>query len=232
MGALAAVIFDFDGVIVDSERLHHETMAETMAGKGPAFDWAFYRENLMGLDDRGAFTTLLKRAGIEPSPEEIRRRIAHKAALFAKHAADGRVPAFPGAVELIRACAAAGPVGLCSGALRSDIEPVLATLGIAGCFSVRVTADDVHKSKPDSTCYRLCVEQLAKKFPNRGIAPATCVAIEDTTDGIASARGAGIPVVAVATNLPAAVLRAAGAAAVVETLVGLTPETLAAPGGQ
>ena len=226
MGVPAAVIFDFDGVIVDSERLHHETMVETMAGAGPATPWEFYREKLMGLDDRGAFAVLLKRAGIEPTPEEIRRRIARKATLFAKHAADGRVPAFPGAVELIRACAGAGPVGLCSGALRSDIDPVLTALGIEDCFSVRVAADDVHQSKPDSTCYRLCVERLAATFPKRGITPAACVAIEDTTDGIASARGAGIPVLAVATNLPAAVLRAAGAAAVVETLAGLTPERL------
>ena len=87
------------------------------------------------MDDRGAFAVLLKRAGIEPEPEEIRRRVARKAALFAKHAADGRVPAFPGSVDLIRACAAACPVGLCSGALRSDIDPVLAALEIAQCFS-------------------------------------------------------------------------------------------------
>ncbi len=227
MGLPAAILFDFDGVIVDSERLHHETMVETMAGTGPAFDWAFYRENLMGLDDRGAFTALLKRAGVEPTPDEIRRRIERKAVRFAAHAADGRVAAFPGAVELIRACAATGPVGLCSGALRSDIDPVLAALGIADCFSVRVTADDVHASKPDPASYRLCVERLAATFPTRGIEPATCVAIEDTTDGIASARGAGIPVVAVASNLPADVLRAAGAAVVVETLEGLTPQRLA-----
>ena len=227
MGVPAAILFDFDGVIVDSERLHHETMVEAMAGEGPATPWEFYRENLMGLDDRGAFAVLLKRAGIEPTPEEIRRRIARKAALFAQHAADGRVPAFPGAADLVRACAAAGPVGLCSGALRSDVEPVLAAMGIATCFSEKVTADDVPASKPDSACYRLCVARLAARFPQRGISPAACVAIEDTGDGIASARGAGIPVVAVATNLPAAVLRAAGAAAIVETLAGLTPARLA-----
>ena len=222
----AAVLFDFDGVIVDSERLHHETMVEAMAGAGPATPWEYYRENLMGLDDRGAFAVLLRRAGMEPAPEEIRRRIARKAALFAKHAADGRVPAFPGAAELVRACAATGPVGLCSGALRSDVDPVLAALGIAERFAATVTADDVAASKPDPACYRLCMERLAAQFPKRGIAPATCVAIEDTTDGIASARGAEIPVVAVATNLPAAALRAAGAAAVVETLAGLSPERL------
>ena len=228
MGAPAAILFDFDGVIVDSERLHCETLAEAMAGAGPAFDWEFYRENLMGLDDRGAFAVLLRRAGLAPLPEEIRRRIARKAVLFAQHAAAGRVPAFPGAVDLIRASAAAGPVGLCSGALRSDIEPVLAALGIADCFAARVTADDVPASKPDPASYRLCVARLAEKFPGRGIAPATCIAIEDTPDGIASARAAGIPVLAVATNLPAAALRAAGAAGVVATLAGLSPAGLAA----
>ncbi len=227
MRAPAATLFDFDGVIVDSERLHHETLVEAMAGQGPATPWEFYREHLMGLDDRGAFAVLLRRAGLEPTPDELRRRIARKAELFARHAAAGRVPEFPGAVELIRACAAAGPVGLCSGALRSDVDPVLAALGVAACFSEKVTAEDVAVSKPDSACYRLCVERLAARFPQRGIAPAACVAIEDTTDGIAAARGAGIPVVAVATNLPADVLLRAGAAAVVASLAGLTPERLA-----
>lgn len=227
MGVPAAILFDFDGVIVDSERLHHETMAEAMAGDGPGTPWEFYREHLMGLDDRGAFAVLLRRAGIEPTPEAVRARVARKAVLFAKHAADGRVPALPGAVDLVRACAAAGPVGLCSGALRSDIDPVLAALGIDKCFAEKVTADDVSASKPDPASYRLCVARLAAKFPKRGIAPAACVAIEDTADGIASARGAGIPVVAVTTNLSAGVLRAAGAAAVVDTLKKLTPATLA-----
>ena len=227
MGLPAAVLFDFDGVIVDSERLHHATMAEVMAGEGPAFDWDFYRENLMGLDDRGAFAFLLRRAGLPATPEGIGMRIARKAGLFAKHAAEGRVPAFPGAAELIRACAAAGPVGLCSGALHSDIDPVLAALGLEKCFAVQVTADDVPRSKPDSACYRLCVERLAAKHPARDIVPAACVAIEDTVDGVASARGAGVPVVAVATNLPAGALRAAGAAAVVPSLAGLAPERLA-----
>ena len=227
MGVPAAILFDFDGVIVDSERLHHETMVEAMAGQGPATPWEFYREHLMGFDDRGAFAVLLERAGIDPTPEEVQRRIARKAELFAQHAAAGRVPAFPGAADLVRACAAAGPVGLCSGALRSDVDPVLAALGIADCFSEKVTAEDVPASKPDPACYRLCVARLAARFPARGIAPGTCVAIEDTDDGIVSARGAGLPVVAVATNLPADWLRAAGAAAVVDRLAGLTPARLA-----
>ncbi len=226
MSAPAAIVFDFDGVLVDSERLHCETMAEAMAGDGPAFDWVFYRANLMGLDDRGAFARLLARAGIEPAPEEIRRRIERKAALFARHADEGRVPAYPGAAAFVRACAAAAPVGLCSGALRSDIDPVLASLGIAECFAETVTADDVERSKPDPASYRLCVERLAARFPECGIEPAACVAIEDTTDGIASARGAGLIVLGVATNLPPAALLKAGAADVVDSLERLTIATL------
>ena len=231
MGAAAAILFDFDGVIVDSERLHHETLVEAMGGEGPEVSWEYYRERLIGFDDRGAFAALLERAGLPATPEEIRRRVGRKAALFARHAAEGRVPAFPGAVELIRACAAAGPVGLCSGALRSDIDPVLGALGIGECFSEKVTADDVAASKPDPASYRLCVERLAARFPSRGIAPAACVAVEDTADGIASARGAGIRVVAVATSHAPQALRAAGAADVVETLVGLSPGELAARAG-
>ena len=227
MARPAAVIFDFDGVIVDSERLHHETMVAAMAGQGPATPWEFYHEHLMGFDDRGAFAVLLERAGIAPTPEEIQRRIAVKARLFAEAAAAGRVPALPGAVELVRACAVQGPVGLCSGALRSDILPVLDALGIADCFAEMVTADDVPLSKPDPACYRLCVARLAARFPEEGITPATCVAIEDTTDGISAARGAGIPVVGVATNMEPAPLLAAGARRVFVALTAITPEQLA-----
>ena len=222
MKSPAAVLFDFDGVIVDSERVHFETMAAAMEGEGPAFDWDFYREKLMGFDDRGAFELLLGRAGIEATAEEIGKRIARKAAVFGRAAAGGGVPAYPGAAELIRSCAGAGPVGLCSGALRGDVDPVLAALGVAGCFAAIVTAEDVERSKPDPACYRLCVERLAARFPGGGIEPGACVAIEDTADGIASARGAGLAVLGVATNMSAESLRAAGAQAVVGSLAGLS----------
>lgn len=103
---------------------------------------------------------------------------------------------------------------------------MLTALGIAECFAARVTADDVHRSKPDPASYRLCVERLAAEFPDRGIVPAACVAIEDTVDGIVSARTAGLPVLGVANSLTAEALRAAGAGIVVASLAGLGPEDL------
>ncbi len=228
MARPAAILFDFDGIIVDSERLHHETMVAAMAGAGPATPWEFYQEHLMGVDDRGAFAVLLERAGIVPTPDEIQRRIAVKAKLFAAAAAAGRAPVLPGAVALVRACATQGPVGLCSGALRSDIRPILNALEIADCFAEMVTADDVPQSKPDPACYRLCVARLAARFPAAGITPAACVAIEDTADGIRAARGAGIPVVGVATTTAAALLQAAGARRVFAALTAINPAQLAA----
>lgn len=227
MRTLTAILFDFDGVIVDSERLHHETMVAALEGVGPETPWEYYHENLIGFDDRGAFAHLLERAGMEPTPESIQRLVARKAELFAEQAAAGRVLPLPGAVDCVRACAAVGPVGLCSGALRSDIVPVLQTLELTACFAELVTADDVRMSKPDPACYRICLARLAVRFPERGVAAENCVAIEDTVDGITAALGAGLPVVGVTTNLPAHTLRAAGAQAIIATLAGQTPADLA-----
>ena len=109
----------------------------------------------------------------------------------------------------------------------ASLSFAMASLGLAGCFAVLVTADDVETSKPDPASYRLGVARLADTFPDAGIAAESCVAIEDTADGIASARGAGLAVLGVATHLTADELLAAGASAAVETLEGLGPGFLA-----
>ncbi|MDR0993722.1 MAG: HAD family phosphatase, partial [Verrucomicrobiota bacterium] len=221
-----AVLFDFDGVIADSERLHHQTMVEVMGETGPETPWSFYRENLMGMDDRAAFAFLLKRSGVAATPEAVREKMAQKAVLFARYAAEGRVPVFPGAVRLIRSCMGRVPLGLCSGAVKSDIDPIVSALGLDEAFAVRITAEDVPQSKPHPASYQLCVEALAALFPQRDIRPGTCLAIEDSPDGIASAHAAGVPVLAVATNCTQEELRATPAFASVPSLDDMILESL------
>ena len=106
-------------------------------------------------------------------------------------------------------------LAISSGALRSDISPILETLGITGCFDVIVTAEDVARSKPDPECYRLAHNRL-NEFWRLDLSPGQVLAIEDTPAGIAAAKGAGLRVIAVTNSYPAAHLSQADQ--IVETL--------------
>lgn len=109
--------------------------------------------------------------------------------------------AYPGAVATIESLSASGlPMSICSGALRSDILPILARLGIAGCFRHIVTADDVRKSKPDPECYTLAYQWLSLAYPSLLTTPGKCLAVEDTPAGIQAAKRAGLKVLAVTNS--------------------------------
>lgn len=198
-------MFDFDGVLADSERVHCRTLSEVVEGLGlKRVDWEEYARDLMGFDDRDAFGAALKARGTEPEAGLVERCVKEKARLFRAEAEAGDVPEMPGAAAFARDCAGRVKIGLCSGALRSDTEPVLRRMGLEGVFSAVVTAEDVSRSKPDPESYRLCAERL-------GVEAERCVAFEDTVDGTRSARGAGFRVAGVATSLEEEELRAAGA---------------------
>ncbi|MBQ9344406.1 MAG: HAD family phosphatase [Kiritimatiellae bacterium] len=215
----AALIFDFDGVLVDSEPLHCQTISETLVAHGwPPVPWDLYQKTLMGFDDRDAFRHA---APVGTSERDIAALVAEKAALFAALAEAGRVPPLPGAAEAVRRAMATGlPVALCSGALRSDVEPVLRHLDLVSAFPVLVTAEDVAHSKPDPESYRLVLSKL-------GVAPEKAIVFEDSLDGLLSATAAGIPVYGITTHLPPAVLRSHGAAATAPSLA-LAVDTLLA----
>jgi beta-phosphoglucomutase len=190
---LQAVIFDFDGVIVDTEHLHYEALNRVLEPMGMGFSWDVYVRDLIGFDDRGAFAAVLRKKRQPYNDAEIKRLVERKAATF-HHMVSAEPPdPFPGSVELIRHLSGRIPLGLCSGALRSDIAPIFKVLALETAFDVLVTADDVRASKPDPSCYRLAVNRLAEKH---GIAlrPAQCLAIEDTPAGITSAKGAKLRV--------------------------------------
>ena len=220
---LKAVVFDFDGIIVDSEPLHCRAFQKLLEPLGAGFTWDEYVERYMGFDDRDAFREAFRVHGLTLDDEKLSLLIASKAAMFQEVAAEG-VNSYPGAVELIRQLSGKTPLALCSGALLSDIEPVLRMLSIPDAFDCIVTADDVAASKPDPASYLLAIQRLRQLFPSQQIHPALSVAIEDTPAGISSAKTAGLRVLSVTNSYPAAELLTADR--VVGSLSTITLEDL------
>lgn len=193
-----AVIFDFDGVIVDTEPIHWQAFREVLGPLGIPFPWEEYADRYMGFDDRDAFREAFRVHGRTLSGEALAEVIAAKSRAFREILREGVRP-FPGALPLIEAIHSRGiPLAISSGALRSDIDPILAALGIADRFVRIVSADEVERSKPDPESYRLAWSSLRRRFPGAMTSPENTVAIEDTPAGVRSAKGAGLSVLAVA----------------------------------
>ncbi len=209
---ISAVIFDFDGVVVDSERLHWAAFNAVLKPHGKTISWAEYTDVFIGFDDRDTFKTAFPDLG----KIELAKLIADKAAAFQDLLAEGGAAALPGAVELIKHLSGKIPIAICSGALREDILPIIGKLGLGDAFDTIVTAEDTPRSKPDPAPYRLTKERL-------GIRDG--LVIEDTPAGIASAKGAGLKVLAVTNSYDRSYLTEV-ADAVIDSLEGLTLETL------
>jgi beta-phosphoglucomutase len=197
-----AVIFDFDGVIVDTEPLHYRAFQQTLEPLGLHFTWEEYVETYIGFDDRDAFRHAFASQKIPLNTDTLHSLIDKKASVFIEVIKSG-VTAYPGVAELISHLRTEKiPLAICSGALRSDIDPILSMLNITDFFTVIVTADDVAASKPDPECYQLAFQRLVSNGTNTFF-PNTTLAIEDTPAGIAAAKGAGLQVCAVTNSYPA-----------------------------
>lgn len=197
-----AVIFDFDGVIVDTEPLHYAAFQRTLEPLDLHFSWQEYVETYIGFDDRDAFRHAFSTKGTILYQDTLHRLIEQKASYFEEVVRSG-VTVYPGVLDLIHYLGTNKiPLAICSGALRTDIDPILDTLGIANFFDIIVTADDVAVSKPDPECYRLAFERLLSTHQNSFSKNAT-IAIEDTPAGISAAKGAGLMVCAVTNSYPA-----------------------------
>ncbi|MHB8783418.1 MAG: HAD family hydrolase [Desulfobacteria bacterium] len=195
-----AVLFDFDGILVDSEPMHHRAFNEVLDPLGMAFPWKEYVETYMGFDDRDAFREAFRAKGIDLDDTNLAKLVSAKSEAFLRGLRAG-VTAYPGAVTLIETLSAAGtPLALCSGALRADIDPILAQLGVARRFDAIVSADDVRRSKPDPESYALAFRRLAETYSSSLTVPGKSVAVEDTPAGIRSAKGAGLRVLAVTNS--------------------------------
>ncbi|HET6419908.1 MAG TPA: HAD family phosphatase [Geobacteraceae bacterium] len=220
---LNAVLFDFDGIIADTEPVHYRAYQEIFVPLGLGFSWDAYVSRYIGLDDREIFRRVFSADNHDPGSEQLKLLVSIKASIFQDIVLSG-VEAYPGVVELIGDLSGKVPLALCSGAVRSDIMPILRRFDLLDAFDAIVTADNVNVSKPDPESYRMAVRELSGVHAGRKIIPGACLAIEDTPAGIASAKGAGIPVLAVTNSHPAEKLQ--DASIIVDSLRGLTLETL------
>jgi beta-phosphoglucomutase len=212
-----SIIFDFDGILVDSEPAHEAAFRYACEGVDVTFTHEEYLAHLVGFDDRDTFRAVERLRGRTFSTEELRILHAMKPHGFKKAVEEGRVPPFPGSFELLKAARAAVPIAICSGATRFEIDLVLGHYGLKGLVPIIVSADDVEQSKPSPAPYLLTVQKL-------GTTPDRCVTMEDTSRGVDAAKGAGVAVVGVCHTLPAAKL--SHATLVVERIGELSVEKL------
>lgn len=226
---LKAIVFDFDGVVVDSEPLHYQGFLEVAQSIGFTFDYATYLERYVGFDDRDGFRHILREMGRPIDERRVLELCAAKQEVIERLVRQG-VPMIPGARALIEeashqgAGAASLPIAIASGATRLDIELMLDGLGLRERFELIISADDVSVSKPHPQTYARAVEQIAAMHPELAVQPADCLAIEDTAAGIESATGAGLMTLGLATTGPAETLHRA--MRVVPDLTGVTVEKL------
>ena len=219
---LRAVVFDFDGVIVDSEPLHFRSLYEALLGAGVEITREEYWDHLLAYDDRSSIRLAFERRGERPEPERLEQVVRAKAERF--QALIPEVAVFPGARELIGALRAALPLAIASGARREEIETILSGIGLRDAFREIVGAQDATATKPDPAPYLEAARRLGRAVP--GLVPEDCIAFEDSVAGVLSARGAGMKVIGVAHTYPAAKLRSA--TRVVDSLQALEPASLGA----
>ncbi len=215
-----ATLFDFDGVLVDSEPVHLAAFNDVLVDRGMKLDEREYTERYLSLDDAGVFREALSRGGRTLREEHVRALVEAKHPRFLARFADAfRV--FPGATELLGRRAKRGPVGIVSGALREEITFALDRMGLRDAVRFIVSAERAVAAKPDPAPYLLGMDELRRLGHEGGV-----VVLEDSPGGVTSAKAAGLRCVAVTHSCAAGELSAAGADAVVADLASVTDALL------
>ena len=198
----AAVLFDFDGVIVNSEPLHFFAFHDVLrAEKIELGEEEYYRE-LIGFDDRGAFRHLFEKRQLPLDPKALLRLMTRKSEVMMDLIHRNQYQALPGVEEFVRGLWRHYPLAICSGALREEIEAMLEGVSLRDCFSVIVAAEDVTVGKPDPSGYLLTARHVSDRIKH-SLRPADCLIVEDAPSVCQTTRAAGFPVLAVTTSHPA-----------------------------
>ncbi|MBI4166470.1 MAG: HAD family phosphatase [Acidobacteria bacterium] len=205
---LRAIIFDFDGIIVDSEGLIYNLTREMAAQEGWTVTEEEYYRDYLALDDRGLVEHLFQTHGKPLNLERRDELVEWKFRAYQKLIKEG-LPPIPGAVEFVRNVAKRYPLAIASGSLRIEIEHLLAKMDLRSCFQVLATADDCQRSKPDTEVYFVALAKLnaLPDFAPKPLESSECLAIEDAPLGVVAAQGAGIRCLALTHSRPAEKLR-------------------------
>lgn len=202
--SLKAVLFDFNGVIINDEAIHQKLIDQILIEENLRPNPKEDNQVCLGRNDRACLSELLGRRGRVVTDTHLTSLIVRKSQRYQREiAALERLPIYPGLQDLMFNIRSAQlKMAVVSGALHSEVVMVLRIAQLVSYFSVIVGGDDVTTSKPEPEGYLLAVEQLNQHHPDLNLSPAECLAIEDTPAGIQAAKRAGMTVVGVANTYP------------------------------
>jgi HAD superfamily hydrolase (TIGR01509 family) len=202
---LKAILFDFNGVIINDEPIHQKLIDEILLGenlRGSSVEE--YQKFCLGRSDRACIRDILEHRGRIVSDEYLTKLVRNKAKLYGQYIeALETLPIYPDLEAFLQRIKETGiKIGLVTGALRNEAQLVLERAEIANYFSVIVAGDDIRVSKPQPDGYLLAVERFNRVDFNLQLQPQNCLAIEDTFAGIQAAKNAGMQVVGIAHTYP------------------------------
>ena len=196
--AVAAVIFDFDGVLANTEQLHLRAIQDALATLGRSLEQRDYVERFLGYGDRDVFVEVAREHGWALDDVALQSLMTVKADRYRHHLTAGSA-LFATAAPCVRRLAERFPLAIASGSLHGEIHDILTAAGLRDPFRSIVGADDVTAGKPAPDSYLKAAELI-------GVAPAHAVAIEDSRWGLESARAAGMRTIGITTTYGASAL--------------------------
>jgi beta-phosphoglucomutase len=222
---LRSIIFDFNGVILNDEPLHHISMKDSVAELGIVLTREAYWAKYLPLDDASCLASILRDFHLQLSDEQKRNLLERKVQLYRKLIKDS-VPLFPGAAQFVKKAAQFYPLAIASGARRQEIESVLDAAGLRRYFRSILAAEDFIKGKPHPESFLQALARLNSDMGGSSspIKPGECLVIEDSVDGVRGARLAGMVCLAVSNTYPTGELREANK--VVSSMENLQPDIL------
>lgn len=201
---IKAIIFDFNGVIINDEPIHQQLIEEMLLEENLVLKRGEYRKTCLGFSGRACLRNLLASRGRVVSEEYLSKLQQKKAQNYIKQIESlEKLPLYPGLNDFIFKTRSSDlKLAIVSGAIPQEIKLILKRAELAEYFQVIVAADDIATTKPKPDGYLLALERLRQKHPELNLQANECLAIEDTLAGVQAAKAAGMKVVGVANTYP------------------------------